>query len=98
MDRAGAGVGLPTELKTEHGTEAVERLQPAGALEGSAGGSALQRPPEEEGRGGQRVDPRVERIKRDESVAAVLVEVDGSTRRTAGARVVMACWHQSSGG
>ncbi len=60
VDRAGAGVGLPTELKTEHGTEAVERLQPAGALEGSAGGSALQRPQEEEldeGRGGQRVDP-----------------------------------------
>ena len=88
---------MPTELKTEHGTEAVERLQPAGALEGSAGGSALQRR-SEEGRGGQRVDPRVERIERDESVAAVLVEVHGSTRRTTGARVVMACWHQSSGG
>jgi hypothetical protein len=91
---------LPTELKTEHGTEAVERLQPAGALEGSAGGSALQRSQEERGgaRWAERVDPRVERIERDESVAAVLVEVDGSTRRTAGARVVMACWHQSSGG
>ena len=36
---------MPTELKAEHGTEAVER-QPAGAAvlwEGSAGGSAQTR-------------------------------------------------------
>ncbi len=41
----GSAVGLPTELKAEHGTEAVER-QPAGAAvlwEGSAGGSAQTR-------------------------------------------------------
>ena len=89
---------MPTELKAEHGTEAVER-QPAGALGGQRG----RQRPDERARdwrrgGGQRVDPRVERIERDESVAAVLVEVHGSTRRTTGARVVMACWHQSSGG